>query len=138
MNLQLIIGAAFLVVLGFAGCEHQRAKAAVSRVEALELAQKAAISANESAMATIDAQNKALQDWAKLGKSREEIEALIAAAEARQAELDKLKAVNARLKELDNASPDCEKLRQVDFERVCPNRARVLRQYERRHQDSDG
>jgi len=131
--------AALVVTGSFAGCEHHNAQAARADRDAMKSQRDTArrdraevIKANESQQETIDAQSKALDEWLKIGVTPEEVEDLVAGVRAKKAELEQLVAENQKRKEMDNANPDCDRLRQVDFESVCRNRARVLRGYEHR------
>jgi hypothetical protein len=132
------IAAVFLAMATFGGCEHIRAKAAIAgEVKAEHERDQArfntsvAVKANQAQAVTIDAQDKALNRWAEIGVTPDEVRAMLAAAAAKARELEQLVALNAKVKEKDNANPDCERLRQTDFQRLCPNRAGVLRGYER-------
>lgn len=130
---------------GFAGCEHRNANEARADRESMKSERNAArndrdqvVKANQSQELTIEAQNKALNKWAELGVSPKDVKELMAAAIAKKLELERLIAENEKEKEKDNANPDCEKLRRVDFQRVCPHRAGVLRRYENRVPRSSG
>jgi hypothetical protein len=132
------IAAAFLVVASFGGCQYVRAESAIAGEVKAEHERdqarfntKEAVKANQAQKVTIDAQDQALNRWAEIGVTPEEVRAMLAAAAAKAHELEQLVALNAKAKEKDNANPDCERLRQTDFQRVCPNRAGVLRGYER-------
>lgn len=133
------IAVAFAVVLSFAGCEHHNASAARADRAAMKTLLKTrtderdkVVEANESQQATIDAQGKALSQWASIGVKPEDVKQMLTAIAAKKVELDKLFAEIAKRKGKDDGNPDCAKLLQVDFQRVCPNRAAVLRAYENR------
>lgn len=129
------VALAFVGLATFAGCEHRRADANEAIAAAAESARDTAIDANKSNTATIDAQNKALDKWMALGSSPEEVAGLVAQAKGFVDQLAGVIVENAKLKEKDRANPECDKLLHVDFQRVCPNRARVLRQYEGRYKN---
>lgn len=131
--------AALLVTGAFAGCEHRNANAARADRDAMKNERNTArddrdrvVKSNETQQALIVDLNAALDRWAEIGLTPSEVRELSAEAGARQRALDELAAENAKLKGKDDGNPDCEKLRQVDFQRVCPNRARSLRRYEDR------
>lgn len=136
------VAAAFLAVASFGGCQYVRAEKAVSDRETAQASRDAAITARDAAIAanvsnvlTIKAQGAALDKWVSLGASPEEIADLVRRAGEKLKEFEKLWASNQKLKEKDRANPECEALRNIDFARVCPNRARVLRGYEGRDRD---
>jgi hypothetical protein len=140
-------GVVILLLAIAVGVEHVRANLADGRADKAQLQRAAAIQQrdqviddNASQQATIAAQGAALNLWAELGVTPQDVLELAAGLRARSTELEQLVAANAKIKEKDNANPDCEKLRQVDFQRVCRNRARVLRGYEGRdpHRDRVG
>lgn len=120
------IVAAFIAVLAFASCEHHNAKVArTERAEALgQLAD--ARSANESNQIVIDAQNKALDKWAEVGVSPQQVAEFIAA----ETEARKKAETTARLmklaKESDRALPECVALLRASLSRTCPNIAAGL------------
>ncbi len=126
---------AFVSLGGFASCEYQRAESNEVRAAAAEAARDTAIDANKSNQKTIDAQGKALDQWMQLGASPEEVAGLVAKANTFAGQLADAMTENAKMKEKDRANPECEKLLRVDFQRVCPNRARILRKYEGSYQN---
>lgn len=143
-----LIGGVALVIAGlatFAGCEHHNANAARADRKAMESERDTArvdrdrtVKANGTLLSTITSQDKALNAWAELGESPAEVRALIAKIAASRAELEQRSAANEKRRRLDDANPDCEKLRRVDFQRACPNRAGVLRGHEDRYRNGDG
>jgi hypothetical protein len=132
------VAAVFVAMATFGGCEYVRAEAAIAgetkaqqKQDQAEFDRDEAVNANKAQKVTIDAQDRALNQWAAIGVSPAEVKALLAAAAKRAADLEQLVARNAKQKEKDNENPDCDRLRQVDFQKLCPNRAGVLRGYER-------
>jgi hypothetical protein len=140
LNLYAIggVAAAFLAVLSFAGCEHQRAKAAVSRAEALELAKNQAISANASMVDTVEAQSLALQKWANLGQSPDEIRSALGTLTDKQKQLDDLRVENNWLRNKDRALPECVALLKASLSQRCPSIAAGLRKLQGSYQDRHG
>ena len=131
--------AALLVTGTFAGCEHRNANEARAERDSMKDERNSArddrdavVKINGQKQETIERQDAALSAWATLGVTPEDVRQMIEDATRRRAELERLIAEGQSEREKDNANPDCEKLRQVDFERVCPHRARVLRRYENR------
>jgi hypothetical protein len=128
---------ALLITGGFAGCEHQAANAARAERDATRASLETAVDANGSLKATIDTQNAALDEWAKLGLSPSEIlKALTSAALALKdadRKLDELQAA----KEIDRANPDCDSWLRASFQRACPGLARGLRDTAGGHKDGN-
>lgn len=132
------LAAAALVAGGVASCEHHNANEARADRDAMESQRDSAratrdgvVKANKTQQTVIASQAKALTQWASIGVSPEEVRAVLAAAAAKQRELEDLVAINAKRKEKDDAKPECEKLRRTDFQLVCSERADILRGYER-------
>jgi hypothetical protein len=130
--------AALLVTGGFAGCEHHDANAARAERDAANDGRDTAVDANKSNLSTIDAQNKALNEWMKLGESPAAVARLVAQAmTSAKALATEANAVLAA-KEKERANPECAAVLSASLERACPAVARGLRQYASRHEDDPG
>lgn len=128
----------FMVVLVFAGCQHQRAEnEMVLRISA-ESQRDQAIEENKTNMVTIATQTSALNEWAKVGVSPQDVVEIVKAATEFAKALADQRAENAKLKEKDRAIPECDALLRTDFGKLCPRRGRILRQYESRYSHGDG
>lgn len=147
LNPYLIGGvAAVIVALGsFGGCQYVRAEAAVAKAqketakrEGAEAARDKAIEANTSQQVTIEAQSAALDKWAKIGTSPDQVAALVQDLKRFSDQLAARAAANDKLKENDLAKPDCAALLAVSVQRACPGIAAGLRNYAGGHQNNPG
>lgn len=133
------LAAALLVAGGVASCEHHNANEARADRDAMESERDSVraqrdgvVKANQTQQNVIASQAAALTKWAAIGVSPEEVKEVLAAEAAKRSELEQFVADNQNRKEKDDAKPECEKLRRTDFQRVCPERADILRGYETR------
>ncbi len=131
------IAVLFIAVLGFAGCQHQRAEKETAKRLVAESQRDQVIEVNKTNVETIGTLQKALDDWAKIGVTKNDIKQMLDAWSAVKGEYDRMALELARLKEKDDAIPECNALLHVDFQRVCPNSALGLRKYESRNAHRD-
>lgn len=128
---------ALIVTGGFAGCEHVNANAARAQRDAAEAARDTAVDANTSNQVTIEAQDRALDKWMKLGSSPEEVARLVTKTlTAANAAVTEATAV-LKAKETERANPECAAVLGANLERACPAIARGLR-HAGGHEDSPG
>jgi hypothetical protein len=121
------VAACFLAVLGFAGCEHVRAAAAVAgeakaiaRQHSAEADRDKAVDANAGNLVTINAQSAALKLWAGLHRTPAEIALIVAAQEAYEKRLVMLGAELLSARKKDEALPDCQAVLRLSLSRACP------------------
>jgi len=112
--------AALVVTGSFAGCEHHNAKVARAERAAAESQRDTAIDANKSNVTTIEAQQKALEQWKALGITPGEAKAAVLLAVENHAKAEQLAAELKNAKEHDRANPDCNAILSADIERACP------------------
>ena len=126
-NWRLVSAVSVVVgLLAFAGCEHRNAKAARAERNELRGQLADALNANASNQTVIDAQNKALDKWAEVGVSPQQV------AEFIEAEVDARREAERKLKTMqiarthDNALPECVALLRASLSRTCPSIAAGL------------
>ena len=123
------VAAILIAALTFGGCEHRNAGAARVERDQARASLATALHANETNQVTISKLEDALKHWVALATPSGESVAAGAQAEADRAELLKTREKLDRLaREKDNAKPDCDALRAIDFQRLCPARAQRLRE----------
>jgi len=120
MNLYLIggVAAAFLAILGFAGCEHKRAEAAVKKRNEVQAQLAQVMDANNSNVVTIQAQRKALDEWKKLAtRAADTIKEATANAKQSAQDLERLRRENRLLRD---TTPECTQVLRTNISAACP------------------
>jgi hypothetical protein len=127
----------FLCLATFAGCEHRRAGSETVKRLAVESQRDQVIADNATQLETIERQGKALDQWATIGVTPQDVINMLKASAKFADDLQQQLLANARARERDRAKPNCDALMRVDLAAVCPLTAGSLREYEGRYPNGD-
>jgi hypothetical protein len=120
MNIYVMVGiaAVFSALLGFAGCEHKRAEAAVKKRDEVQIQLDEAVKANKSNVVTIEKQTKALDEWKKLATmASDTIKEATANAKQSAQDLERLRRENRLLRD---TTPECTQVLRTNISAACP------------------
>lgn len=117
---------ALLVVGSFAGCEHHNAKAARAERDQARGQLAETRVANVSNQQVIASQNKALDQWAAIAISPQDVMDLVHNLTEAKKEADATIKLLRSAKEADNALPECVALLRLSLRDRCPSIAAGL------------
>jgi hypothetical protein len=138
LGIYAFVALAFLASLAYGKWQHHRAESAIARADSVEAQLDTATDANASLVTTVQAQDKALKQWAALGISPADAAAAIASAKTAQDSANEAWGRLAALKDKDRALPDCIALLKTSLSRRCPAVADGLLKLSRGHENGSG
>jgi hypothetical protein len=133
------VAATILALATFGGCQYQAKEKWQARAELAESGTQVAVDANTACTATVEAQDKALNQWVALAATPQELAALVGSLRDKAAQTEDLENEVNLFRRRDRVLPECLALLKNSLSQRCPNVAAGLRKLAAGgSQDGDG
>jgi uncharacterized protein HemX len=121
------VTALVLALATFGGCQYQAKEKWRARAELAESGTQVAVDANTACQATVEAQDKALNQWVALAATPTELAALVGSLRDKAAQTEDLQREVNLFRQKDRALPECVALLKASLTLRCPGVVAGLR-----------